>query len=264
MKVYVGTDLEGVAGVVTFGVQTMPDGKYYEAAKQLLTAEVNAAVEGMLDAGVDDVLVSDGHGPGAIAFEGLHRAAKLIHGRPPAPRAVRDEIIATYDVCIMIGQHAMAGTIDGNLNHTQSSASIDRYKLNGKPIGEIAQFALYHGSLGLPMIFLSGDDAACREVEELIPGVVTASVKHGLSRNSAISLSADESHRRIREGVKEAIARHQRDPLTPLTWPGPYVLEKRFFHTDAADGCASTPGAERVDNQTVRFRSNDIREIVYR
>ena len=81
MKVYVGTDLEGVAGVSTFYVQTSPEGRYYEAAKKLLTAEVNAAIEGMLETGADDILVSDGHGPGAIAFEELHERAKLLHGR---------------------------------------------------------------------------------------------------------------------------------------------------------------------------------------
>jgi len=264
MKVYVGTDLEGVAGVSTFYVQTSPEGRYYEAAKKLLTAEVNAAVEGMLEAGVDDILVSDGHGPGAIAFEDLHERAKLLHGRPLAPRPVRDDYVRQYDVCMMIGQHAMAGTVDGDMNHTQSSQTVDYYKLNDRPVGEIAQFSLFQGALGLPMIFLSGDDAACREVEELIPGVHTVSVKHGLSRNSAISLSAVESRRRIREGARRAIEKHLEKPLAPLTWPGPYVLEKRFFHTDVADAAASAPEAERVDGQTVRLRSDDILELIYR
>jgi len=263
MKVFIGTDIEGVAGVVTFYVQTSPDGKYYEAAKKLLTAEVNAAVEGLLEMGVDDILVSDGHGPGGITFEDLHEKAKLLHGRPLAPRQIRDPFIREYDVCMMIGQHAMAGTVDGNMNHTQSSATIDSYKLNGRPIGEIAQFALYQGALGLPLIFLSGDDAACREAEELIPGIDTVSVKHGLGRNSAISFSAVEARRRIRQGVMTALRHYQEAPLQPLAWPGPYVLEKRYFHTDAADGAAAAPGAERVDSQTVRLRSDDIREIIY-
>ena len=264
MKVYICTDLEGVAGVVTFDVQAYPDGKYYEAAKKLLTAEVNAAIEGMVEMGVDDVLIIDGHGPGAMVFEDLHPAAKLIHGRPPAPYTEQNKVIEKYDVCIMIGQHAMAGVATANMNHTQNSRGIDYYKLNGKPIGEIAQFSLYQGALGLPMIFLSGDDAACREAEELIPGITTASVKHGLGRSSAISLSAPQAHTRIREGIKKALKQQQENPLAPLTWPGPYVLEKRFFHTDLADRFAVTPGAERVDSQTVRFHSDNIMDIIYR
>ena len=263
MKVFIGTDLEGVAGVSTFYIQTSPDGKYYEAAKKLLTAEINAAVEGLLEAGVEDILINDGHGPGAVLFEDLHPAAKLIHGRPPAPREVRDRYIQDYDVCIMIGQHAMAGTADGNMNHTQNSGSVDYYKLNGKEIGEIAQFALYQGDMGIPLIFLSGDHAACREVEELIPEITTVSVKQGLSRNSAITVSAPEARRRIREGVKKAIEKQRQNPIPPFKETGPFVVEKRFFHTDTADAQAAVRGAERIDSQTVVFRGDNIREIIY-
>lgn len=260
MKVYVGTDLEGVAGVVTFYSQTSPSGAGYEAAKRLLTAEINAAVEGMLQEGVDDILVSDGHGPGAIHYESLHPEAKLIHGRPPAPRAIRDAIIEEYDVCIMLGQHALAGNPRANMNHTQNSHSIDYYQLNGTRIGEIAQFALYQGALGLPLIFLSGDEEACREAEELVPGIATAAVKRSLSRNSAISLSPQKSHELIRAGAAKAIRSQRENPLPPVAWPGPYVLEKRYFHTDAADAA----GGERIDGQTVRLRADNIRDIVYR
>ncbi len=264
MKVVMMTDLEGVAGVVSFADQGYESGKYYEAAKKLLTAEVNAAVEGLLAAGVEDVLVIDGHGPGGIYFEDLHPAAKLMHGRPLAPAAVRDPIVAGYDVGVMVGQHAMAGVVDGNLAHTQSSRAIDYYTLNRQPIGELAQFALYCGGLGLPLIFVSGDDATCREAEVLITGVTTVAVKQGLSRDSAISLAAPEARRRIREGIQHAVEQQRANPLPPLHWDAPYVLEKRFFHTDDADAAASHPGVERVDSQTVRLYSDNILDIIYR
>ena len=82
MKILIMTDLEGVAGVVSFEDQTGANSRYYEAAKKLLTAEVNAAVDGLIQVGVEEVLVVDGHGPGAIQFEDLHPAARLMHGRP--------------------------------------------------------------------------------------------------------------------------------------------------------------------------------------
>jgi D-amino peptidase len=264
MRILMGTDLEGVAGVVSFTEQSYADARYYDRAKRLLTGEVNAAVEGLLVAGVEDVLVMDGHGPGGIWFEDLHPAARLLHGRPLAPRERTAPILSQYDACAMIGQHAMAGLLTSNQGHTQSSRTIDSIKLNGKRIGEIAQFALYYGGLGVPLIFLSGEQDACQEVEDLIPGIVTVSVQQGLGRGSAISLSAPEAHRRIGEGIQRAIKRQQEDPIPPLRWDGPYVLEKRFFHTDVADRASTQPGAERVDSQTVRFRSENILDIIYR
>lgn len=264
MKVLMMTDLEGVAGVVTFEQDSYSDGKYYETAKRLLTAEVNAAINGLIEAGADDVMVVDGHGPGGIWFEDLHPRASLMHGRPLALRPLRDTLYKSFDVSVIIGQHAMAGVTDGDLAHTQSSRAIDCYTLNGKPIGEIAQWALYCGALGLPVIFLSGDHAACREIEALIPGVTTAAVKQGLSRTSAITLSKEAARELIRSQARLALVKYRAAPLPPLVWDSPYVLEKRYFHTDAADAAASLPDVERVDSQTVRIRSNDILDIIYR
>lgn len=264
MKALMMTDLEGVAGVVTFEQDSYATGKYNEDAKRLLTAEVNAAVDGLLAAGATEILVLDMHGSGGIWFPDLHPAAKLMHGRPLAPQHVRDAVYKTYDLSVMIGQHAMAGVADGNLAHTQSSRAIDCYTLNGKPIGEIGQWALYCGALGLPMIFLSGDHAACAEVEDLIPGITTAAVKQGLSRNSAISLSKEASRELIRERIELAVGRHREEPIAPLVWEPPYVLEKRFFHTDTADRAAEQPGVERVDSQTVRLRSDTLLNLIYR
>jgi len=244
--------------------QSRADGKYYEESKRIATREFNAAVDGLRDAGVEDILMLDGHGPGAVSFDDLHQSAKLLHGRPAASRAVRDSILKEYDACVMIGQHAMAGLRTSNQNHTQNSRTIDYYKLNGQMIGEIAQFSLYNGALGLQMIFLSGEDLACKEAEKLIPGVTTASVKTGLGRSQTISVSATEAHRRIREGIAKAVGKQGKDPIPPLEWDPPYELEKRFHFTDEADSASNQPGAERVDYQTIRFRSDSIVDVIYR
>jgi D-amino peptidase len=262
-SVFILTDIEGVAGVTSFKDHAFGDGRYYDHAKRLLTAEVNAAIESLLAGGVSDVLVADGHGQGGIWFEDLHPDAKLLHGRPITIHQLLGPL-KEYNAAMIVGQHAMAGVPTSNMNHTQASNLIDYYKLNGKPIGEIAQFALYAGALGVPVIFLSGEEDACREARELIPGIATASVKQGIGRGSAISLSAKKSRDRIRAGVAEALERHRAKPVPPLVWPGPFVLEKRFFSTDTADTQGVHPGIERVDGQTLRYRSESILDVIYR
>jgi D-amino peptidase len=263
MKALMLTDIEGVAGVVSFEQQSYPDGKYYEDAKKLLTAEINAAVDGLVLEKVDEIIVLDGHGPGGICYEQLHSVAQLVHGKPKVPDWIDNKAYGDIDFCIVIGQHAMAGVADGNLSHTQNSRMIEYIKLNGIPIGELAQFAYLHGLKNRPVIFLSGDRAACREAMELMPDVVTAEVKIGLGRNCALSCSIAESHKRIREGIVRAVRKFKQKPPHALTIKGPYEIEVRYFHSDCADA-AEASGGLRVDSLTVRFRSNSLSDVIYR
>jgi len=263
MKVLMMTDLEGVSGVVSFEDQGYASGKYYEQAKKLLTGEINAAVEGMLEADVTDILVVDGHGPGGVVFEELHPAARLLHGRPFPWKVLQEEIGPSCDVGIMIGQHAMMGAERGTLNHTQNSKTVEYYKLNGRCIGELGQFAYFCGGVGKPVIFVSGDDAACREAEELIDGVTTVAVKEGLSRNSAISCPPGEAHRRIREGIVRAFKKQRDRPVRPLTCPGPYVLEKRYLSREHADAAENRPLTKRIDAKTIQVCSDNILDIIW-
>ena len=67
MKVYVQTDIEGVAG---FCFRENRTNANYETIQhryrmyKLLTAEVNAAVRAAFDSGADEVIVNDSHGTG--------------------------------------------------------------------------------------------------------------------------------------------------------------------------------------------------------
>ena len=107
MKIALMTDLEGTAGVTSFSQETYPEGRDHILARRLAMAEVNAAVDGFLEAGAEDVLIIDGHGPGGLWFEDMHPEARMLHGRPPAPRSVRDSVLQDYDVTVIVGQHAM-------------------------------------------------------------------------------------------------------------------------------------------------------------
>lgn len=261
--IFMMTDLEGVAGVTTFYEQTDASGRGYDRACRLLTGEINAAVEGLLSEGVEQVYVCDGHGPGAVWFEDLHPAAQVIHGRP----IVRSQLfgmVPDCDAAMILGQHAMAGVATSNMNHTQSSRSIDGVSLNGKPIGEIAQFALYCGAYGVPVFCLTGERDACLEAQDVVPGIHTVETKIGLGRGCAISPSAQVSRGRLRTGVAEAVSKHRSQPVPPLVWEGPFELTTRYFHTSEADARANLPGYERVDGQTVRFRGDRVQDVVYR
>jgi D-amino peptidase len=85
MKIHIMTDMEGCAGVMCANEYIYSNSKYYEEARDLVSLEVSAAVEGALEAGATEVLVADGHGPSALKRSLLHPRAKLLGGRPYSP-----------------------------------------------------------------------------------------------------------------------------------------------------------------------------------
>ena len=117
MKLYLMTDLEGVAGVMNFEDWCTPGTRYYELAKEFLTLEVNAAVEGFFEGGATEITVADGHGPGAISPKLLDRRVELMRGWPTGWPALLDD---SCDAVAWVGQHAKAGTEYAHLAHTQS------------------------------------------------------------------------------------------------------------------------------------------------
>jgi len=189
MKVYIMTDMEGVAGVTNFDDYGSPEGRYYEVAKILTTGEVNAAVEGALEAGATEILVVDGHGYGAINPVMLHSKAALLTGRPIGYPFGCDY---SFDAAMMIGQHAKTNTDGGHLCHTGSFA-IEDLSINGISVGEAGCNMLFTAYFGVPTVMLSGDEAACNEVRELAPNMEVAPVKSGIKRGSASGLTANEN-----------------------------------------------------------------------
>lgn len=226
MKVFILTDLEGVAGVNRW-VQTR-DGETPEKlrAMKLLTGEVNAAVEGILDFDPKaEIVVLDGHGPGGMWYEDLHPAAQVIlHGVFERRSYVLD---SSFDAYFFVGQHAMAGVEDAPLCHTYSSREVEAYVLNGKVIGEIDGRAALAGSFGVPTVFLSGDDKACAEARERISGIVTVEVKRGMGVELACHLSHEKARELIRAGAAKAMGRI--NEIAPYVIEGPYELEIRLL-----------------------------------
>jgi len=258
MKVYIFTDLEGVAGVVDFETQTYPGGKYFEQAKHLLTLETNAAVEGLLEAKAEEIIVLDGHGYGGIIPEELHREAKLISGRVLTPPFGLDN---SYDAVILLAHHAMAGVENGNLNHSYSSTGIFNMWLNEKLVGEIGMEFALSGYFGIPVILVTGDAAACNEARSYIKNVEVAAVKEGINRLTAISLHPEKARQLIREKARLALKRIKEIRHYRLPKP-PFFLKIQFVSSDATARLVTRPGCRRIDSRTVEFESDDFLKLL--
>jgi len=257
MKIYIITDLEGPAMISRFNQtrDVTPEDK--TISMKLLTWEVNAAVDGILDVDKDaEVIVWDGHGSGGIDVLEFHPEAKLILRGPIRPPYYMDE---TFDALFFVGQHAMAGTEAAPLCHTYSSKTIEYYKLNGIFVGEFGARAIMAGTLGIPTVFISGDDKAVAEAKALVPGIFGAVVKQGLGQELAMHLSPKAAHKLIRETAAEAC--RNIDSIPPVKMDPPYEQEIRVLEGVSIDGYLKHPGAEKIDDRTVILRSDNICDL---
>ncbi len=244
MRIYLMTDMEGVAGILNWEDWCRPGAAYYDLGKEFLTGEVNAAVEGFFAGGATEVVVADGHGPGGINPKLLDRRAQLQRGWPGGwPLGIEEE---SYDAVAWVGQHAKAGTERAHLAHTQGFNYLD-LSINGVSIGEFGQMALCAAQYGVPAIFAAGDLAFTREAAELVPGIETVSVKRGLRpgtgeelpgeaygrRNTAaIHLQPERAREEIRAGALLAVTRFREAPFGLVALKPPYERVALFRGKD--------------------------------
>ena len=204
LRIYIVTDLEGASGVYKFAQTREPGNPLGEKAKEYLMGDIEAVVRGLRSANVFDIVILDGHGSQAFVPHLMAPGAKYITGKPrPGPLTGLD---GSFDGLIQLGAHAMMGTPDGVLCHTQSSRSENRYWYNGVESGELAQCAAIAGHYDIPTIMVTGDVATCREAAKFFgPNCVTVAVKRGISREAAELYPFDDTRKALYEGARQAV-----------------------------------------------------------
>ena len=251
-SIFVITDAEGIAGVCRQDLTEPHD----QELRQLLAGEVNAAVQGFLDGGADEVVVWDGHdGSQTLSALTIHPQALLLSGGLSASMTLERH----YAAVAFVGQHAQANVKAGVMAHSYSSLGIQNMRVNGKAMGEIETRAALAGAFGTPVIFLSGDTAAVEELHSIVPGAESVAVKEGLGRYTCLSKSAEAARAATREHARLAIAKI--GSIRPYLIEGPVSIEVEFTTRNSLPlGAASRPGAEVLDDRTIRYRGQNFLE----
>lgn len=258
MKVFISADLEGVAGVV-HREHTMREGKEHERARKLMTQEVNAAIEGILD--VDSkatIVVNDSHGTMRnILPEELHKVAELITGSPK-PLSMMQGIDSSFDAGFFLGYHAKRGTQSGVLEHTYHGGVVINVAINGNSMGETGINAAVAGYFGVPIALVTGDLAVAEEARSVLKTVEVVKVKEGVGRYAARCVSPSTARELIREGASRALKNLKR--FRPFKIKPPVKLDVEFIHTGMAEMAELLPGTRRINGRTVSFATNDYLE----
>ena len=258
LKVYISADMEGVVGVVT-GDQLGPTGFEYSRFREIMTNEVNAAIQAAREAGATEILVSDSHGNGEnLLIERLPSDIQLVRSWP-RPHMMMQGIDETFDAAIFIGYHSGTTNTEGVRAHTISSANLTAVRLNGEEMLEASINAAIAGDFGVPVVMISGDDAVVEEAQRVVGDMEGAVVKWSYGFHSARTVMPDVAYALIGEKVKAALGRL--DDFEPYVIEGPVELEISFKNYMPAEVMAYLPNVDRVDAHTIRFVGRDMTEV---
>ncbi len=259
MKVYISTDIEGVAGI-TVWEEARKSSAYYPYYAEQMTKEVAAACEGANKAGAEEILVRDGHGSGRnIDHTKLPENATLIRGWSGHPYKMVQDIDESFNALAFVGYHSYGGSNENPLAHTMNSSVIDYIKLNGEYLSEFLLHAYLAASLEVPVAFISGDKGICEEAKKFNENIVTVAVSEG--RGAATkSLHPNKAIKLIREGMEKALKGDLSRNKVEL--PKKFSLEIRYNYHGNAYRYSFYPGAIQISPKSILFETEDYFEIM--
>ncbi len=259
MRVFIISDMEGVAGITTWDQVDGGTPQYFEARK-LYTEEINAAVRGSFSAGATEVVVMDCHGAGngwtfnSLIPDELDPRCEFVVQREWTDYT--EFLEQGCDAALFIGQHARAGTPDGGLNHTVSSTHWRSVSFNGVEVGEVGINAALCGTWGCPVLLVTGDEAVCRESTELLgQGLSTVAVKQSLGRYSARHKSPTVARTMVEDGARKALA--DLTAVAPYDPGHPCEIAVELASSDHAEQYRYRPDVEIRDSRLLISRGDD-------
>jgi D-amino peptidase len=252
--------MEGISGVVDWK-QVDPTHPEYQIYRHQMTADVNAAIRGAFAAGADEVLVSDGHGPKTnLVLQEIDPRVWVNFGTP-SPLGMVEGLDLGVDAVLFVGYHARSGAKHAVLAHTWNSSRVANVWINDRIVGEIGLNASVAGHYGTPVLMISGDQTACAEAADLIPGVETAVVKYATAYSAARCLAPAASAALIEEAALRAVARLRAGQAPqPLETQTSVRVKLEFIQSGQADGACLDTRFSRLDGRLIEIPAENMLE----
>ncbi|NJD20205.1 MAG: hypothetical protein FIA95_13105 [Gemmatimonadetes bacterium] len=256
VRVLLYHDMEGLSGQDDPRTIFYREREAYARGRALLTADVNAAVEGLFAGGADEVHVVDAHGSGSpepdLLLDELDpRARPVTRDAPFAPYVDLVEP-GVYDAVAVVGMHAKTGA-GGFASHTYTLGM--EIVLNGATVTETEIIGYSWGRADVPVIFASGDDKLEGNLAAM-PWLAFVRVKRATSASTAELRPVDEVHAEMRAAAERALRGRASARVMKLTTPVRAAL--RAVPPARLDMLDGVPGIEYRD-QTVSFQADDFR-----
>jgi D-amino peptidase len=258
MKLYLSTDFEGTSGIVAWE-QIMEGQAEYAQGRKLLTDEVNAVIIGAQDAGASDFVVNDAHSVMRnLHPQDLSGRATLITGRHK-PLYMMQGLDDSFDGVCFVSYHGSIGAEHAVLSHTYNPGAIWEVRINGAVVGESGLNALVAAHYGVPIIFVSGDEATANEAQLVAPEAEKVIVKQSLGRFAAAHIHPSVVCNMLRAGSGRAV--QNIGAMLPPSFTLPVTIEVTFLVADMAEMACWIRDVERVSARTVQMVGENLLDL---
>ena len=258
MKIFISSDMEGTAGVVDWD-QVLPGGHHYDYYTDLLTQEINAAIEGAMQAGATEFLVNDSHSQMAnLRPDALAGSARYLSGRFK-PMYMMQGLDSSFDAVFFISYHGSMSSKSSALSHTYFPTAFAEVTINGVVAGEAGINALVAQAYHVPIILVTGDATTAFEIAPFCPGVRAVVVKESVTRFAANSMHPVQARTLIFDEARRATEAIATAHQVNIDLPAEFAIT--FRTTDYADLAERVNGVERTGDLHARIVGNDPLEI---
>jgi D-amino peptidase len=259
LKVYISADMEGITGVVS-GDQLGPTGFEYQRAREWMTGEVLAAIQGAREAGATEFVISDSHGNGeSLLIDRLPTDIPIRIVRSfPRPLGMMEGIDSSFAAAIFVGYHTSTSSLTGVRAHTMSSALLTRIALNGTAMSEAGLNAAIAAEFGVPVVMITGDDQIVAETRQRLGNLEGVAVKRAIGFHSAETMIPSVAAELIHQRAKIAVQR--RGEMKPYGMTHPINVDVSMKNYRPVELLGYLPNVQRIDSHTVRLVAKDMRE----
>ncbi len=260
LKVYISADMEGISGVASAD-QLGPASFEYQRAREWMTGDVLAAIQGAREAGATEFVISDSHGNGqSLLIDRLPMDIPVRIVRSfPRPLGMMEGIDSSFAAVIFVGYHTSTSSLTGVRAHTISSANLTRVTLNGVAQSEAGINAAIAAHFGVPVVMITGDDQIVAETKQRLGNVEGVAVKQAIGFHSAETMVPSVSAELIHQRAKVAVQR--RGEMKPYNMTTPVTVDVSMKNYRPIELLGYLPNVQRIDSHTVRFVGKSIVEV---
>ncbi|MFN8459225.1 MAG: M55 family metallopeptidase [Anaerolineae bacterium] len=245
MRIFISVDMEGTSGLERLEeiFRGLPG---YDTFRQMMGGDCNAVIQGAIEGGATEIVVSDSHGYMCnMRPDDLMPGVQLRRGQLKRQWCQMKSFDNSFDAALLIGFHAKAGTSEAILSHTWIPGFRD-VRVNGQSVPEPSLNTWLAGSFGVPVAMLSGDDYVIAQAQPVLGDIEYAQVKKSTGYFSGEHLPLHESRRLLRETAKRAVTNAKK--IKPVKCELPVTIEVDM----SADPINDPPFVARSDDN-VRF-----------